>query len=241
MKSIITILMCLPFLLFAQGGEEKAPSLMELINMTVKPGQQDQFEAKVKAHNEKYHELGGAYQAVLTYNLNGPLAGQYTWLMGPTTWTHLDNRPGEGGHDVDWAGVMEHVQSHDGQDYWSVSEKLSYIPEWEIFPKRLIWVYDIKQGKGARWAELVGKVRQVYEEKRPDENFFVVWHQLADTEKGWDAAIVWGFHKWAWMDDDRKFGDDYEAVHGEDTWDNFLDEFSETVNGRVDWLREVVD
>jgi hypothetical protein len=229
--------------MFAQEEEEaaKPPTLFELINIKVKAGHADEFEAAVKAHNEKFHAEGTPYQAICTYNINGPLAGHYTWIMGPTTYTHLDDRPGEGAHDDDWDLVAEHIESFDGQDYWSMSTKLSYVPEMEIFPKRMVWVYDIKQGKGMRWAELIGKITEVYAKQRPTENFFVVWHDLADTRKGWDVAIVWGFDKWSWLDDDRNFQDDFEAVHGEGTWNNWIDEFMETIDGRVDWMREVVD
>ena len=42
------------------------------------------------------------------------------------------------------------------------------------------------------------------------------------------------------MDQRGNFGKLYEEVHGEGTWDNFLDEYMETVVERVDWTREVV-
>jgi len=43
------------------------------------------------------------------------------------------------------------------------------------------------------------------------------------------------------MDRKSNFGKEYEEVHGEGSWHTFLNAFSETVEGRVDWLRERVN
>jgi hypothetical protein len=238
MKNVFFILLFLPLLCFSQ--EENPANLYETMNITVKKGQEDAFEAAVKAHNASFHKADGEYSARLFYNINGPSGGQYTWVMGPTSYTAMDTRPGEGAHDEDWKKVDKHVESYGTPGYWSLSTKLSHMAEAKT-PKRLIWMYDIKRGQGARWAELVGKVKQVYAEKRPTENFWVVWNDFANTKAGMDAVIIFPFEKWAWMDRQSKFYMDYEAVHGEGTWHHFLNQFNETINGRVDWMREIVD
>ena len=230
--------MLLPLFCFSQT--ESAPNLYEVMDIKVKRGQEEAFEDAVKSHNALYHKADGLYNARLFYNINGPTGGHYTWVMGPTSYTAMDTRPGEGGHDDDWKNVDAFVESYGVPGYWSLSPKLSNIAE-AATPKRLIWMYDIKNGQGARWAELVGKIKQVYAEKRPTENFWVVWNDFADTNAGKDAVVIFPFEKWAWMDRQSKFYMDYEAVHGEGTWHHFLNEFNATINGRVDWLREIVD
>ncbi len=238
MKNLIILLFCIPVMLF--GQDANAPNLYEVITMEVKRGQEDAFEAAVKAHNEKFHGEG-MYPASLNYNINGPWGGQYTWIMGPTSWTAMDTRPGKGAHDDDWKNVDQYVESYDGPGYWSMSSSLSHIAEGPNPSKRLIWVYDIKSGEGTRWTELVGQVKEVYAEKFSDEHFWVVWNEFSDTAKGWDVAVIFPFEKWAWMDEDNNFRDKFEEVHGKNTWDHFLDEFRTTINGRVDWLRETVE
>jgi len=238
MKKLLFALLCLP--LIALGQDQDGPSLFEVVNITVKDGQSDAFEAAVKAHNMQYHAEDGLYRARLFYNLNGPDGGKYSWIMGPTTWTAMDSRPGKGAHDDDWDKVEAMVDHFDSPTYWSYSSKLSHDVEGVSPAKRLIWMYDLKPGQGARWAELMGKVKKVYEEKRPNEPLWVVWNEFADTNAGMDAAIIFAFDNWAWMDRNSNFSKDFEAVHGEGTWHNFLNEFSDVVNGRVDWLREQV-
>ena len=43
------------------------------------------------------------------------------------------------------------------------------------------------------------------------------------------------------MDHKSKFSKEYEVVHGQGSWHNFLNEFNDTIDGRVDWMREMID
>jgi hypothetical protein len=238
MKSLLICLMLCPFMLFAQ--DEIPSNMFEVINMKVKSGQEDAFEAAVKAHNEKFHPEG-PYNATLHYNINGPNGGMYSWIMGPTNWTAQDTRPGEGAHDDDWANnVGQHVESGSTPSYWVRNAKLSHMAEGDMGSKSVIWVYDIKRGKGAQFEELIGKVRDVYEAKRPDESFSFGWNAFANND-GLDAYIVWPMDKWAELDEPSTFAGLYEEVHGKGTWHSFLNHIQECVVSRVDWIRERVD
>lgn len=238
MKKLLTLFLVLPFFLFSQEVEK--PNLYQVVNITVKDGQDEAFKDAVKSHNAKYHPADGLYHARLAYNLNGPDGGKYSWIMGPTNYTALDDRPGKGAHDDDWKMVSSMVEEFDTPTYWSLDHKSSYLPAETTPAKRLIWMYDIKSGQSARWRELIGKVKEVYEKKKPTETFIVVWNEFNDTKKGYDAAVIFAFDKWAWMDRKSNFSTEYEEVHGKGTWHNFLNEFSETTDGRVDWMRTFI-
>lgn len=239
MKRLLFMLLCFPMIAVSQ--EDTQPNLFEVVNIHVKQGQEKAFEAAVKTHNKQFHPEGSEYRARLFYNINGPNGGTYAWIMGPTTWTAMDSRPAEGPHDADWAKVEAMVEEFETPNYWAFSDELSQVIENVSPAKRLIWVYDIKRGQSERWSELVGKVKKVYEAKRPTEPFWVVWNEFADSRGGMDAAIIFAFDKWSWMDRKSNFRKEYEEVHGEGSWHNFLNEFSDTVEGRVDWLRERID
>lgn len=238
MKKLLLTLLCLPFLVLAQGQNEA--NLFELVRLTVKQGQEKAFEAAVKAHNMKFHGPG-THIANLYYNVNGPFAGQYTWSMGPTNYAGLDSRPAEGAHDDDWNNVMTLVESIGGPEYWARDPKLSTMVNNPVFTKSLIWVYDIKSGKSARFGELVAKVKEVYEKKRPNESFVVAWNEFANTKEGRDVAILFNFEKWAFMDEQSNFNKDFEEVYGAGSWHNFLNDFSEVTDGRVDFMRYQVE
>lgn len=239
MKNLLFVLLCFPLIVCSQ--EENKPNLFEVVNIHVKKGQEKAFEAAVKAHNTRFHPNSGDYHARLFSNLNGPTGGTYAWVMGPTSWTAMDNRPAMGEHDADWAKVEALVEKFESPTYWSFSNELSQVIENVSPAKRLIWMYDIKRGQAARWSELVGKVKKVYEAKRPTEPFWVLWNEFADTGAGMDAVIIFAFDNWSWMDRKNTFSKEFEEVHGEGTWHNFMNEFSETIEGRVDWMRNRID
>lgn len=238
MKKLLFILLCLPLFLFGQN--EKAPTLYEVVNIKVNAGQEDDFEAAVKDHNKKFHNEG-LYNARVAYNINGPMGGTYSWIMGPTSYTAMDNRPGKGAHDNDWKTVDKYVEKYSSPSYWSLDTKLTQYVENKTNVKRLIWMYDIKKGERSRWSDLVGKIKEVYEKKRADETFIVVWNEFANTKAGQDAAIIFSFDKWSWLDRKSNFSKDYEDVHGMGSWHNFLNEFSSIVDGRVDWMRYFIE
>ncbi len=198
----------------------------------------DEFEAAVKAHNEKFHGEG-AHAAQLFENINGPVAG-YQWIMGPTNWAAMDTRPADDAHDDDWAKVAEMIESAEPPSYWSMDMKNSQALLDPANNKSVIWMYDLVPGKEAQWAELLGKVKKVYASSRQDEDFLVVWNRFAN-DQGRDAAIIFTMDKWGELDVQRNFGMEYEKVHGEETWHTFLSHVNECVNQRVDWMRQRID
>lgn len=235
MNKILITLLFLPAFMF---GQDNSPNMFEVTTMTVKRGMEDKFEAAVKQHNEKFHK-DGMYHATLAYNINGPMGGTYSWIMGPLNWAALDNRPGKGAHDEDWKNVDQYVEKYNAPTLWSMSSKLSHWKEDKPLNKRIIWAYDIKSGKNARWAELVEKVKKVYEAKLPNESFRVAWNSMAPGNGGTNAVIIWGFENWAVLDRDRDFGDLFEEVHGNGSWHTYLNDFNDTVEERIDWMREM--
>lgn len=64
--------------------------------------------------------------------------------MGPTNYTAMDNRPGEGAHDDDWDNnVMTLVESASPPTYWSRAPELSHQVDNSAFNKTLVWMLDI--------------------------------------------------------------------------------------------------
>jgi len=211
MKNItLLFLICLPVLLFGQA--DKTPNLFEYVNIQAIPGQEEAFEEAVKAHNAKYH-AEGPYKAALKYTINGPGGGTYAWVMGPTSWTAMDDRPLKGEHDKDWAKVTALSARTGSPQYWTFDTELSRNAMNPANDKRMIWIYDLKPGQYSRWMELVAKVSEVYAKKRPTETFIVASNELADTRAGEDVGVAFDFAKWSRLDEVNKVYKDFEAVH----------------------------
>lgn len=237
MKKLLVALLLCPLMAFSQEADQ--PSLYEVVNIKVKAGEEKAFEDAVKAHDAKFH-AADPYKARLFFNINGPSGGSYSWIMGPMNYAAMENRPGEGEHDDDWDSVMTHAKGAQSPTYWSLDRELSHMAEGDN-SKRVIWMYDIKQGQSKRWGELIGQVKEVYEKKRPTEPLYVVWNEFANTKAGMDAAVIFPFEEWSWMDRKSTFPKLYEELNGAGSWHHFLNEFSKTVDGRVDWMRYQVN
>lgn len=236
MKKYLVFFILLPMLVWAQTDQS---TLYEVVNISVIPGHEADFEAAVKAHNAAFH-ANGAHTASVYSNINGPWGGTYSWIMGPMKWADQENRPSGDAHDADWAKVMSHIGNISNPDYWNGSVSLSHIASAETGDMQVGWIFDLKTGKEAQWAELVGKVKKVYAEKRPTESFMVGWNAFANKE-GHDAIMIWPFKSWADMDDQRDFGKEFDEVHGSGSWHNFLNQIDECVKSRVDALRVAVN
>ena len=74
--------------------EKETYGMAEITYMLPKIGMERAFVEAVKAHNEKFHKEG-VFKASLDNILTGKETGWYVWIMGPCTFTDLDNRPND--------------------------------------------------------------------------------------------------------------------------------------------------
>lgn len=206
----------------ATAQEKESYGMAEITYMLPKIGMEKAFEDAVKDHNEKYHKEG-PFKASLDYILTGKESGWYVWIMGPCTFTDLDNRPEDDTHRAHWdKNVSPTVSKYGKSEYWKYNSKLSYAGDAPELPKyENIWFVDVKKGQNYKFNEFIEKVKKAYE-KKGEGNFRIYNNQFGDG-MGRDVAIVWAFDKWAEMDDDDGgIKNSFEEVYGEGSWDNAL-------------------
>ncbi len=197
------------------------------------------FGEAMAKHNKDFHS-GGPYHANVWMVTTGQYAGYFVWSMGPCTFTHLDSRPDDKDHTDDWVNnVMPHVKKIGETGYWRRADNISYTPEDSVFTKLMITVYDLEDWQSYRFKEIVGKVAKVYHEKKYD-HLFSTYFPSVDMPYERDAAIVWGFRKYADLDKDMKFKADFEEVHGEGSWQKVMDEYKDVVVNSIDEIWELV-
>lgn len=66
-----------------------------------KPGQAENFEKGLAAHNKKFHSAA-PYKTSIFHVRTGPNSGCYELVMGPMTFTQMEGRPTGDDHDNDW-------------------------------------------------------------------------------------------------------------------------------------------
>lgn len=237
----IVLLAVLAFTAFSLAQEDKDYIMFENTRLVVKSDSYKDFSEAMTHHNKTYHSEG-PYHANLWMVTVGAHAGSFVWSMGPCTFTDLDSRPDGKEHMEDWTQkVMPNVKYIKESNYWKLDADHSYNPDPDgPTPSKLsIRVFDIEDYQGYRFKEVLKKVIKVYTEKEYDWSFGTYWARF-DVNPDEDVAIVWGFDKYAWFDRDSQFKKDFEEIHGEGSWQKFLEELRGCIKGAKDEVWELI-
>jgi hypothetical protein len=237
-KLILTVSLSLISTVFLLAQSDY--TMFETMYVRVKNDKVKEFEKGVSAHNKKYHNEA-PYEAQLHYIAIGQHAGNYSWVMGPCTFTDLDTRP-SGAHDEDWAmNVTPYVNRSYGFENWIMDDKLSYSPENEEAAKKLfVRHWDVKDGMEKKFKHILGGILAVFNEKKSDHSFRV-YSSAFNTGNDRDMIGVMGFGNWAFFDEDNNFQKDYEALHGDGSWAFFESEIKTCLNSTTIEIREVIE
>lgn len=196
---------------------------MEAVTLVVKPGQVELFKKGMAAHNKKYHSQD-PYKASVRMNLTGPNTGSYIWVMGPTTWTQMDGRPGKGEHDTDWEkNVAAYCESVSPPSYWRYVGDIGYDPAPGSNTKMSRARFsEVLPGKMGRFIELMKRIEATNKQLKSSMSFSMVTRQ--DWARGSNAITFDGFDKWAQLEGNDQFVKTYEELYGNDSWPRFLEE-----------------
>ena len=122
-------------MILAQDAPDYA--MFETILLKVKSDKSEEFNAAMSHHNQTYHNAV-PYRAPCWYIINGKKAGKIWWSMGPTTWTDLDGRPSEDGHDDDWVQNISPLLDYEGMvEYWKRDDDVSHWPSADLLLSKM--------------------------------------------------------------------------------------------------------
>lgn len=219
------------------GFSQTDYKMWETMYLTPDPAKMTELKEGLAKHNKKFH-AEDPYKASVWNIFTGKHEGKLLWVMGPCSWTDLDNRPEGKSHDEDWEeNVTPYIKGASGLQYWRLEEKLSYQPE-DAPGGKVMWTwFKIKPFEGYRFKEMLKKVKQVYEEKDYPNSLGVYYAEIS-TAGGYDVVLEWMFDHYAFFDRDMKFRKDYEEIHGDGSWSFFMREYEEVVEGTWDELAE---
>ena len=220
----------------AQEEEKESYGMAEVIYIMPKIGMEKAFENAVKEHNAKYHKEG-VYKASLDNIITGKETGWYAWVMGPCTFSDLDNRPDDEAHRMHWdKNVSPTVAKYGQTEYWKYNNKLSYSSDDSAAPKyQNLWFIGLERGQYYKFKEFMEKVRKSYE-KKGEGNISIYDNEFREGD-GRDVAIVWDLKNWAEMDDDDGgIKKQFEEIYGEGSWNNALKDWeasTKTIKSQV--------
>ncbi|MCX2745518.1 hypothetical protein OO013_16680 [Mangrovivirga sp. M17] len=210
-----------------QSTNEPA-ALSETMYLLAKPGMNKEFEEGVAKHNAKYHAPGKDNQAMLRRVEYGNKAGWYVWVM-TGSYSSLDSRPDDEGHSKDWEeNVGKYVEEYGDTDLWSLNRKLSYgLDKFQSQKRYEAWALDLKPWQGYRFNEAMTKLKAAFE--KMGNRTMLVFDSEVNRKGGPDRGIVWGYDNFADLETDSKLVETYKSLYGENSWDNFLEEWKAVV------------
>jgi hypothetical protein len=235
MKKLFFLVSFFCIVLFA--GAQESYVMYETMYITPKASKIKEFKAALSAHNKEFHASGPSSVFIRWVSI-GSRAGQYVWVMGPTTFTDLDSRPSDQGHEDDWGEVMQYVDEISDIEYWKRNADLSYTPEgWENTSKIHVRTFDVKTGHMEEFRGFLKQVMENYKKHEYKESFHVYFSQF-NTGNGRDVAAVFGFDNWASFDEEGTWEKDFNELHGEGAWAEAM-ELTSKISKMTQEVREI--
>jgi hypothetical protein len=231
---ILSALLIAPVFLIAQDY-----TMYQTLYITPNPGESQSLEREMLEHNNDYH-ADGVYAARAYSVTSGSHAGEYFWVMGPCTYSDLDDRPA-GQHDVEWDSRVLNHGTVNTVEFWIMDEDLSYTPDASDTPRPLSRVRFFDVADGDLFRKTQGMIKATVEDMGGDAGRVMYRNQIMNRE-GRDWAIVSNYKNWAELDEDgSSFKESFEKLYGADAWDTFDEEFDKAVISREDEWRQIVD
>ncbi len=185
-----------------------------------KPGQAENFEKGLAAHNKKFHSAA-PYKTSIFHVRTGPNSGCYELVMGPMTFTQMEGRPTGDDHDNDWEkNVLAYAEPIGETIYWRADKDLQYNPAGSEAYDSFRWRYNnILPGQADRYEEMINKVIAVFKAKNLKGSFATYWRWGAS--QGPHACTELGMDSFAYFDQYTNWEKDFEEVHGEGSFKRF--------------------
>ena len=180
-----------------------------------------EFEKALTAHAQKYHT--GEWKWRVFEIQSGPDAGGYQIVEGPNTWDQVDTRGNLGTeHNTDWNKAVAIYLTDRGTNSYSVfQDTLSTVALTDYSDKINITHLYPKIGWGNKVREMINSFKPVWQAGSESVAVYLAsssgpaQYTLVTRYKNGLKERETGFRK--------PFKDRYEAIHGNDSFDNYLD------------------
>jgi hypothetical protein len=223
MKILFLLSMLIPFM-----GISQTKNVMTAQRLFPKMDKVLEFEKALAAHAQKYH-TGDVMWRVFQIQ-SGPDAGGYQVSEGPTTWEALDTRGNLGeAHNSDWnKSVAVYLTDRMSVSYSVYQDSLSTVALGDFSDKIAVAHVYPKIGKNLKVRNLIKKLKAgwvaegstiaVYAANSSGPAQFIIVTRYKQGLK--EKAL--NFRK--------PFKGTYESVHGEDSFEDYLDELGNDVS-----------
>ncbi|MEO2185956.1 MAG: hypothetical protein ABGX30_05215 [bacterium] len=194
--------------------------------LKLRDGQNHSLQQGVKKHNDKYHNGKDSPKAYLWYINTGPNSGNYSWAVGPTKFSDMDQSLPDD-HVKDWERNVSPYADETNIVYMIRDEELTYNPENETVGENILMKqFHIKDGVGHLEAvkEAVGSITKVLRENKAKIARRVYINKFPNEGQA-DLMLVYPFKSWSRFDQTLGLGlpdgfrADYEKKYGKGSFE----------------------
>ncbi len=246
-KKVLTFFMMTLFILgpvsILKAQEEPSYAMWESMYITPDNTKLKALGEAMSKHNKKYHK-DGAYSATVFNVVSGPNVGKLVWQMGPLNYSHLDNRPSKDGHDEDWRdNVMPNVKKLSSGEYWrqnNDASNTSMLSEDNTYPILHIRFHEVNRGQTSQVRHLMNLIGATVKAMDGTNPWGLYVNEFRQGYKiGRHIASVGFYKNWAEYDQEDTFMATFKKIHGEDSWDSFVDAMDNTFSDSWDEIWEI--
>jgi hypothetical protein len=195
--------------------------MYESIMLSPKSDHMSNLTVKMKEHNQTFHKEGSASSMVWRI-INGPNTGKLIWMMGPVTFTEMDEMEMGADHMKHWVDdIMPNLHGMEQAEFWRLNGELS-----NQLGKQSEMIYvrflKINNGQLHNLIPMLKMVADVRKKNDPDVQFGVYVNEFMQGDIGRHVAVVTSMDGWADLDQEDTFQADFEEHFGSGSWDSFL-------------------
>ncbi|MBL4939547.1 MAG: hypothetical protein JKY16_04605 [Lutibacter sp.] len=224
-------------------AQDKSYMMWESVTITPDHTKLKVLGENMKKHNQKYHK-DGPYKAYVYNITTGPNIGKLVWEMGPLKYADLDGRPSSGGHDDDWRdNIMPYVKKMSNGEYWKKDIELSntamLAPNTTSHPLLFIRYHEVVKGEGHNVNHLLTQISKTVKAMDGENPWGVYYNEFQQGYTiGRHISTVSFYKTWAELDEDQSFKKTFMKVHGENSWQTFLENMNDTFSNSWDEVWE---
>ena len=237
---LLMVAMVIGTMFTANAQDDPSPySMWENVTITPNNATLKVLGENMRTHNQTYHPEG-TYQATVFNVASGPDIGKLVWSMGPITFSHLDGRPSEGGHDDDWRdNIMPYVKKMTNGEYWKQMDEFSNVSMLDSdnskYPIFYLRFFEVKKGQGYNIDGLLKQMSDAVKAMEGENPWGLYSNEFRQGYKiGRHIAWVSFLKNWAELDEAPKFKESFIKVHGDDAWQPFINGMDDTFSDSWD-------
>ncbi|MBE9490541.1 MAG: hypothetical protein IMY67_09635 [Bacteroidetes bacterium] len=196
------------------------------------------LEVNMRKHNQTYHNAGPHKATV--YNItSGPNAGKIIWEMGALTYPDLDSRPSVGGHDEDWRdNVMPYIKKMHTVEYWKADKTKNNTDMLDgdnsKYPILYVRYFEVEPGQGFNINTFFKKISEAVKALDGVNPWGVYYNEFQQGDLGRHIATFSFSPNWADFDRDVNWVENFEKLHGNNSWQAHINLRNATFSNRWD-------